>query len=87
MKDTVDVNSYVTVIGELMAFDPAEIAKKAKGYTLYTIRLEEPDVETGTMLKECASSPAHYFDVPTRSQLDDAFSSIRSKIVRVRLAS
>jgi cytochrome c556 len=34
MRDTVDVNSYVTVIGELMAFDPAEIAKKAKGYTL-----------------------------------------------------
>ena len=34
MNGTVDVNSYVTVIGELMAFDPAEIAKKAKGYTL-----------------------------------------------------
>jgi hypothetical protein len=34
MNGTVDLNSYVTVIGELMAFDPAEIAKKAKGYTL-----------------------------------------------------
>ena len=34
MNGTVDVNSYVTVIGELMPFDPAEIAKKAKGYTL-----------------------------------------------------
>jgi hypothetical protein len=34
MNGTVDLNSYVTVIGELMPFDPAEIAKKAKGYTL-----------------------------------------------------
>jgi hypothetical protein len=34
MTGTVDVNSYVTVIGEVMAFDPAEIAKKAKGYTI-----------------------------------------------------
>lgn len=34
MTGTVDLNSYVTVIGEAMAFDAAEIAKKAKGYTL-----------------------------------------------------
>ena len=34
MIGTVDANSYVTVIGEVMRFDPAEIAKKAKGYTI-----------------------------------------------------
>jgi cytochrome c556 len=34
MTGTVDLNTYVTVIGEVMAFDPAEIAKKAKGYTI-----------------------------------------------------
>ena len=34
MIGKVDLNSYVTVIGEVMAFDPAEIAKKAKGYTV-----------------------------------------------------
>jgi len=34
MNGTVDQNTYVTVIGEVMAFDPAEIAKKVKGYTL-----------------------------------------------------
>lgn len=60
---------------------------KADGYTIYTIRLEEPDVKTGTLLSECASSPGHYFDVPTRSKLDEVFSAIRSAIVRVRLAS
>jgi Flp pilus assembly protein TadG len=60
---------------------------KAAGIEVYTIRLEEPNIATGTMLKECATSPDHYFDVPTRSKLDDAFKQIRDKIVRVRIAS
>jgi len=30
----VDPNTYVTVIGEVVHFDPAEITKKTKGYTL-----------------------------------------------------
>jgi len=34
MNGKVDQNAYVTVIGELVKFDPAEIAKKAKNYTL-----------------------------------------------------
>src|SRR5262245_45137265 len=34
MNGTVDQNTYVTVIGEVMPFDPAEVAKKAKGYAL-----------------------------------------------------
>ncbi len=60
---------------------------KAAGVELYTIRLEEPNVATGTMLKECASSPENYIDVPSRQQLDDAFKKIKEKIVRVRIAS
>jgi Flp pilus assembly protein TadG len=60
---------------------------KAAGIEVYTIRLEEPNVATGSMLKECASAPDHYFDVPSRSQLDDAFGAIKQKIVRVRIAS
>lgn len=57
------------------------------GMTVYTIRLEEPDVKTGTMLQECASSAGHYFDAPSRHQLDDVFQTIRDRIVRVRIAS
>ena len=34
MNGKVDPNAYVTVIGELVKFDPAEIAKKAKNYTI-----------------------------------------------------
>ena len=34
MTGTVDVNSYVTVLGEVMKFDPAEISRKSRDYTL-----------------------------------------------------
>ena len=34
LNGPVDPNAYVTVLGELVRFDPAEIARKAKGYTL-----------------------------------------------------
>jgi Flp pilus assembly protein TadG len=60
---------------------------KAQGIELYTIRLEEPDVKTGMMLKDCATDADHFFDAPSRSQLDSIFQSIRTKIVDVRLAS
>ncbi len=60
---------------------------KDYGITVYTIRLEEPDVKTGTMLQQCASSPEHYFDAPSRSQLDDVFKAIRDRVVRLRLSS
>ncbi|RST82131.1 hypothetical protein EJC49_23620 [Aquibium carbonis] len=63
-----------------------ENAKKA-GTVVYTIRLEEPDVKTGTMLKECATSLNHFFDAPSRSQLDDVFRSIRDDVVRLRISS
>jgi Flp pilus assembly protein TadG len=60
---------------------------KAAGIEVYTIRLEEPNVATGNMLRDCASAPDHYFDVPSRSQLDDAFAKIKDNIVRVRISS
>ncbi len=62
-------------------------AAKAAGVEIYTIRLEEPDVATGTMLKECASAEDHYFDVPSRTQLDEAFGKIKDRIVRIRISS
>lgn len=63
-----------------------EYAKK-QGITVFTIRLEEPDVKTGTMLQDCASTKTHYFDAPSREQLDGIFRAIQDKIVRVRIAS
>ena len=60
---------------------------KNSGVEIYTIRLEEPNVATGNMLKDCASAEDHYFDVPSRSQLDGAFSKIREHIAKVRISS
>ena len=60
---------------------------KTDGIEVYTIRLEEPDVATGMMLKECASGPDHFFDVPNRAKLDEAFGKIRERIVNIRIAS
>jgi Flp pilus assembly protein TadG len=60
---------------------------KESGTTIYTIRLEEPDVATGTMLQQCATSAAHYFDAPSRSQLDEVFRAINSRVVKVRISS
>lgn len=60
---------------------------KSAGIHVYTIRLEEPDVETGMMLKDCATSEADFFDAPSRSQLDEVFGKIKDRIVRIRIAS
>lgn len=55
--------------------------------TVYTIRLEEPDVKTGMMLKDCATDEGHFFDAPSRQHLDDVFKTIGERIVRLRLSS
>jgi Flp pilus assembly protein TadG len=60
---------------------------KKDGVEIYTIRLEEPNVTTGNMLKDCASDADHYIDVPNRALLDDAFSKIADRISVIRLTS
>lgn len=60
---------------------------KKDGITVYTIRLEEPDVSTGQMLSECASSKSHFFDAPSRSQLAPIFDAIKIGVVKLRLTS
>jgi Flp pilus assembly protein TadG len=60
---------------------------KAQGIEIYTIRLEEPNVTTGNMLRDCATDADHYVDVPNRSMLDEAFEKIADKISIIRLSS
>lgn len=60
---------------------------KNDGIEIYTIRLEENTRATGNMLRKCASSDAHYFDTPSRRQLDDVFEAIRDDIMQVRISS
>ena len=60
---------------------------KDDGIEIYTIRLEEPDLATGNLLSECASSKSHYFDAPSRSQLTPIFDAIKKGVVKLRLTS
>jgi Flp pilus assembly protein TadG len=60
---------------------------KADKIEIYTIRLEEPNVTTGNMLRDCATDADHYIDVPNRALLDEAFEKIKEKIALVRLSS
>ncbi len=60
---------------------------KADKIEIYTIRLEEPNVTTGNMLRDCATDADHYIDVPNRALLDAAFEKIKDRIALVRLAS
>ena len=60
---------------------------KADEIEIYTIRLEEPNVTTGSMLRDCATDADHYIDVPNRALLDDAFEKIKDRIALVRLTS
>lgn len=62
-------------------------AAKDQKMDVYTIKLEEPDVATGDMLRQCASSPDKYIDVPNRARLDEAFKDIIDKVAVIRLAS
>jgi Flp pilus assembly protein TadG len=60
---------------------------KKEGVEIYTIRLEEPNVTTGNLLRDCATDADHYIDVPNRAMLDEAFEKIAEKISVIRLAS
>ncbi len=79
-------------VTEAMNQKTRQACENAKGENndeiiVYTIRLEEPDVATGTLLRDCATSPGHYFDSPSRSQLDEVFKRIRDGITKLRLSS
>ena len=59
---------------------------KAQGITIYTIRLELADKRSEKLLRECASSPDNFLDVPTADQLDDAFARISNRILQLYLS-
>ncbi|WP_281708241.1 Tad domain-containing protein [Phaeobacter italicus] len=58
-------------------------AAKARGIVVYTIGFEAPSGGV-SVLKDCASSDAHYFDVQGL-EISDAFASIATSIRQLRL--
>lgn len=59
---------------------------KAQGITIYTIRLELSDTRSENLLRNCATTPDKFLDVPTADQLDEAFSRISSEILQLYLS-
>jgi hypothetical protein len=58
-------------------------AAKAKGILVYSVAFEADD-DGKAQLQSCASSIAHYFDA-SGLEIESAFSSIASNIIRLRL--
>ena len=58
---------------------------KAKGITVFAIALEIADPTIKGILRNCASSPADFFDARTTRELKAAFHSIGSAITQVRI--
>lgn len=78
-------NAFTTDPTQINARTSAACATvKASGATLYTIRVIAGNA---TLLRACATSPAHYYEAADASQIQPAFQSILDSILRVRLTS
>lgn len=54
--------------------------------TIYTVAFEVYDNATRDMLRQCASSPSHYFDASNSSALTAAFKKIAKSLASLRIA-
>ena len=59
---------------------------KAEGIRVYTIGFDIDSTNIHSLLRECASDEAMYFNSPTSSALETAFSSIATDLSNLRLA-
>jgi Flp pilus assembly protein TadG len=57
---------------------------KAKKIVIYTIRVEVTE-GSADVLRNCATSPEHFFDVSQASQLDTVFDTIADKLLNPRI--
>jgi Mg-chelatase subunit ChlD len=58
---------------------------KASGITIYTVAFDLNDAGAKAILRDCASSPANYYDAEGSGQLVAAFSDIASSFGKLRL--
>ncbi|RYE82349.1 MAG: hypothetical protein EOP19_16405 [Hyphomicrobiales bacterium] len=59
---------------------------KAKGIEIYTVAFAVTKVEAKTLLRQCATSDAYYYDATDAAKLASAFSGIARAISQVRLS-
>ena len=76
-KDVVAANTLTSELCEGIKNDDVEI---------YTIALEVNDAATVTMMQNCATSAAHFYDVSNASGLSEVFESISTELADIRLS-
>jgi Flp pilus assembly protein TadG len=59
---------------------------KAAGITVYTVAFQVNDATTQDLLRNCASSPANYYDAGDAAKLTSSFEAIAAKVASVRLS-
>ena len=59
---------------------------KNQGVTLYAIGIALSSSVAKAMLRQCATSPAHYFDSPTTADIGSAFRQIGSELASLHLS-
>jgi Flp pilus assembly protein TadG len=61
-------------------------AMKAQGIIIYAITFQLNNTTTQALYRDCATSPAHYFNSPSNADLEDAFEEIGNELTNLRLA-
>ena len=59
---------------------------KASGIKIYTITFDLTHQATLDLMRDCATSAAHYFNSPNASDLDDIFGQIAAELVELRIS-
>ena len=60
---------------------------KSAGQEVYTIRLEVNTTTSSTLLSNCATDKAHYYDAQSASDLPAIFDAITQRILKLRITS
>ncbi len=61
-------------------------AMKAEGIVLFTILFQVNDSATESLYESCATSPSHFFDAESNSELASVFQTIGTELANLRLS-
>ncbi|SIN98713.1 pilus assembly protein TadG-related protein [Vannielia litorea] len=75
---------YTSTLADSMLEDICDAAK-AQGITVFTVGFEVT-AHSGNVMRNCASTPSHYFDVEG-TEISDAFAAIARQISTLRLTN
>ena len=59
---------------------------KASGVLIFAVTFQVTDTNTKTMMENCASQPAYYFDSPSNAELRNSFKQIGNILSSLRIS-